>query len=280
MSPLGPDNEFTAAAALVDIGANLSHAGFSADLTAVLQRAQAARVETLVLTGADSDSIQRNLDIIDDVEGSTEVPALYATAGVHPHNAVSWNGDLEDQVSAALARTDVVAVGECGFDFNRDFSPRDTQLKAFEAQLEIAARTGKPLFLHERDAHGQMQDVLRSWRDDIPPAVIHCFTGERDVLKGYLDLGMYIGVTGWLCDERRGQSLRECVADIPLDRLMVETDCPYLLPRNLPGKVKGRRHEPALLPWIVTTIAELRHSDEKDLAEATTRTARQFFRLP
>ncbi|OBX37519.1 Tat-linked quality control protein TatD [Halomonas elongata] len=176
-------------------------------------------------------------------------------------------------------RPEVVAVGECGLDFNRNFSTPAEQERAFEAQLGLAAESGLPLFIHERDAGARLHDILHAWRDDISQAVVHCFTGERRTLHGYLDLDLHIGLTGWLCDERRGHHLRELVGDIPLERLMVETDCPYLLPRNLPAKLKGRRHEPALLPWIVREIAHWRGLTEAELARATTATARRFFRL-
>lgn len=174
---------------------------------------------------------------------------------------------------------EVVAVGECGLDFNRNFSTPAEQERAFEAQLELAAESGQPLFIHERDAGRRMREMLHACRDAIGDAVIHCFTADRETLYGYLDLDLHIGLTGWLCDERRGHHLRDLVGEIPLSRLMVETDCPYLLPRNLPAKLKGRRHEPALLPWIVREIAHWRGIDEAELAAATTATASAFFRL-
>ena len=177
------------------------------------------------------------------------------------------------------AQPRVVAVGECGLDFNRNFSSPADQERAFEAQLALAAESGLPLFLHERDAGRRMLEMLHEWRHRLSDAVIHCFTGERDTLYGYLDLDLHIGQTGWLSDERRGHHLREFIAEVPAERLMVETDCPYLLPRNLPAKIKGRRHEPALLPWIVRELARWRGEDEEALARATTQTASRFFRL-
>ncbi|MEC9483850.1 MAG: TatD family hydrolase [Halomonas sp.] len=263
----------TAPAELVDIGANLTHESFSGDLDAVLRRARAANVTTLILTGTDLEHAEQAVDL------ARRLPGLYATAGVHPHDASHWSSALETAMRDLHRQPEVVAVGECGLDFNRNFSSPAEQERAFEAQLALAAESGLPLFLHERDAGRRMLDMLRSWRSDIAQAVVHCFTGERDTLHGYLDLDLHIGLTGWLCDERRGHHLRELLSDIPLDRLMVETDCPYLLPRNLPAKLKGRRHEPALLPWIVREIAHWRKSDESELAMATTATARRFFRL-
>ncbi|WP_445000834.1 TatD family hydrolase [Halomonas mongoliensis] len=269
---------FTAPAPLVDIGANLTHESFARDLPAVLGRARAANVTTLILTGTDREHAEQAVAMCREHGG--DGLSLHATAGVHPHDASRWDGELAGAMAALQQLPEVVAVGECGLDFNRNFSTPAEQERAFEAQLEIAAACGKPLFIHERDAGRRMREMLRAWRDDIGDAVVHCFTAERDTLHGYLDLDLHIGLTGWLCDERRGHHLRELVGDIPLARLMVETDCPYLLPRNLPAKLKGRRHEPALLPWIVRDIAHWRGESEAALAAGTTATARRFFRLP
>lgn len=269
---------FRAAYPLVDIGANLTHESFARDLSAVLGRAQAARVTTLILTGTDREHAEQAVAM---ARQHTEAGlALYATAGVHPHDASRWDTGLAAAMANLHRQPEVVAVGECGLDFNRNFSTPAEQERAFEAQLGLAASCGKPLFVHERDAGQRMREMLRAWRDDISDAVVHCFTADRDTLFGYLDLDLHIGLTGWLCDERRGHHLRELVGEIPLDRLMVETDCPYLLPRNLPAKLKGRRHEPALLPWIVREIAYWRGIDEETLASATSDTACAFFRLP
>ncbi|MGJ8517369.1 TatD family hydrolase [Carnimonas bestiolae] len=278
MSPLAEENCIVSPAPLVDIGANLTHESFSKDIDAVLERAHAARVETLILTGTDAASIDAAIALREQFSDSDV--ALYSTAGVHPHHASDWTPVLERQIRDALTQPGVLAVGECGLDFNRNYSSEQAQRNAFEAQLQIAAELQLPLFLHERDASSQMLDMLKQWRDDIPRAVIHCFTGDRSILYRYLDLDLYVGVTGWLCDERRGSDLRDALPEIPTHRLMIETDCPYLLPRHLPGKIKGRRHEPALLPWICREAAQLRGVSEQALALSTTATASEFFALP
>ncbi|NDL71660.1 TatD family hydrolase [Vreelandella alkaliphila] len=265
--------QFRPGAPLVDIGANLTHESFQRDLGDVIARAKAANVATLIVTGTDIEHAEHAVEL------AKQTPGIYATAGIHPHDASGWNSDVARQLKALHQQPEVVAVGECGLDFNRNFSTPHEQERAFEAQLALAAESGLPLFLHERDAGQRMREMLHSWRDDISQAVIHCFTADRDTLHGYLDLDLHIGLTGWICDERRGHHLRSIVKDIPLERLMVETDCPYLLPRNLPAKLKGRRHEPALLPWIVREIAQWHDVTETELGNATTRTAQRFFRL-
>ncbi|WP_110687668.1 TatD family hydrolase [Salinicola aestuarinus] len=273
-SPLPEALEITSPAPLIDIGANLTHESFERDLDATLGRAQHANVTALIVTGADLEGAQKAQTL------AGRYSQLYATAGLHPHHAGEWNPDLEARMRELHRTDEVVAVGECGLDFHRDFTPRDVQQQAFEAQLALAAESGLPLFLHERDAGSRMLEILREWRDRLSNAVVHCFTGDRKTLHGYLDLDLHIGQTGWISDERRGHHLREFVADIPSDRLMVETDCPYLLPRHLPAKLKGRRHEPALLPWIVRELAHWRGETEQTLAAQSTQTAASFFRLP
>ncbi|WP_249977700.1 TatD family hydrolase [Vreelandella olivaria] len=264
---------FRPTAPLVDIGANLTHESFQRDLDSVITRARAANVTTMIVTGTDVAHAQQAVAM------AKRYPGLYATAGIHPHDASGWNDAVAAQMRALHKQPEVVAVGECGLDFNRNFSTPQAQEHAFEAQLALAAESGLPLFLHERDAGQRMREILHTWRDDISQAVVHCFTADQETLHGYLDLDLHIGLTGWICDERRGHHLRSLVKDIPLERLMVETDCPYLLPRNLPAKLKGRRHEPALLPWIVREIALWHNLSEAELGAATTRTAQHFFRI-
>lgn len=265
--------QFRPSTPLVDIGANLTHESFQRDLSDVIARARAANVTRMIVTGTDVAHARQA------VEMARQFAGLYATAGVHPHDASGWSEDVAQALGDLYTLPEVVAVGECGLDFNRNFSTPQEQERAFEAQLALAAASGLPLFLHERDAGQRMREILHHWRDDISHAVIHCFTADYETLRGYLDLDLHIGLTGWICDERRGHHLRDLVREIPLDRLMVETDCPYLLPRNLPAKLKGRRHEPALLPWIVQEIARWHQVSDTELAAATTRTALQFFRI-
>jgi TatD DNase family protein len=174
----------------------------------------------------------------------------------------------------------VVAVGECGLDYFRNFSPREAQLEAFRRQLDIARDTGLPVFLHQRDAHDDFVEILESALPEISRAVAHCFTGEHESLREYLAMGLYIGITGWICDERRGQHLHDIVEVIPDDRLLIETDAPYLLPRTIRPKPKTRRNEPMYLPEVLKVVAEARGQSLEHVAQVTTENARRFFNLP
>jgi TatD DNase family protein len=261
---------------VIDIGANLTSKSFQRDLPQVLERAAAAGVHTLVVTGTSLGGSRAAAALA----AQPGPVALHATAGVHPHHAVEATGTWLTDLRALAADPRVVALGECGLDFNHDYSPRPDQIRCFRAQLELAAELGLPVFLHERDAHDTFIGILREHRASLPGAVVHCFTGTRGELDAYLSLDLHIGITGWICDERRGQELVAVVPAIPAARLMIETDAPYLLPRNMSSPPRDRRNEPAFLPYVLDAVAAARGEPAAAVASATTATARAFFRLP
>lgn len=259
---------------MIDIGANLTHESFQADLDEVLERAVSRGVDLMIVTGTDPEHSRTAAEM------AQRYPRLLrATAGIHPHHADRCAVDALRQIADIAGRPEVVAVGECGLDFNRDFSPRRDQKACFEAQLEFAAETDMPVFLHQRDAHAPFVDILTRHRERLQGGVAHCFTGGPEQLAAYLDLDLYIGVTGWLCDERRGHALRESVTRIPADRLLIETDAPYLLPRDLRPRPKSRRNEPANLAHVCAAVAALRGEDAATVAAYTTANARGLFGL-
>jgi TatD DNase family protein len=260
---------------LVDIGANLTHESFHHDRDAVLARARAAGVLQMVVTGASAQGSEGALALALRHPG-----VLYATAGVHPHHAASYSAETDALLRDLARAPGVVAVGEAGLDYFRDFSPRPAQHFAFEQQLQIAMDTGKPLFAHQRDAHEDFIAIVKPLRHRLGRVVVHCFTGERRELFQCLDLDLDIGITGWICDERRGSHLVELAPSIPAARLMIETDAPYLLPRDLPRKPANRRNEPAFLAHVCAAIAHARGEHVQDLAASSTATAREFFGLP
>ena len=260
---------------LIDIGANLTHDSFDHDLDQVWQRARDAGVVQAVLTGASREHSPMALELARSRPGE-----WFATAGVHPHHASEYTAECDAEMRALLAHPEAVAVGETGLDYFRDFSPRPAQRKAFERQLEIAVDTGKPLFLHQRDAHADFVGIMKEFEGRIGPAVVHCFTGSRAELFDCIDRDWHIGITGWLCDERRGRHLRALVGNIPAGRLMVETDAPYLLPRTLKPMPRDRRNEPMFLPHIVEELARDRGEEAAVTAANATATTRAFFGLP
>ena len=292
---------------LIDIGANLAHESFDADFEPMLHRAWQAGLEAIVITGSSFDSNARALALARQHPGR-----LYATAGLHPHHASEWSGELAAQIRELSGHPEVVSLGECGLDYNRNYSPHEDQRRAFEAQLRIAVETGKPLFLHQRDAHADFLAMLREFRPQLGAVVVHCFTDTREAMQDYLALDCHIGITGWVCDERRGKALVEAVPGIPDERLLIETDAPYLLPRNaLHRDVRvpqvqdalerplhrdervpraqdalewrprqgERRNEPAALRWVVKALAQARQQSEQHVAAVSSDNARRFFRL-
>ena len=255
---------------LTDIGANLTHSSFHQDLDAVLERASSAGVSTIVVTGTTVLESEIAAQIADRCE-------LYATAGVHPHHARDCGPATIGELREQAKHPRVVAIGECGLDFNRNYSPHPSQEQWFVAQLELGLELGLPLFLHSRDAHPRFAEILRHHK--VKNAVAHCFTGEKEELHAYLDLGLYIGITGWICDERRGTHLLQLVRDIPSDRLLLETDSPYLTPRDMRPQPKSRRNEPSFLPHIAKTVARALGRPMEEIAAETTRNAQTLFRL-
>jgi TatD DNase family protein len=225
-----------------------------------------------VITGSSLASTHAAIALVQQYSSS-----MRCTAGVHPHHASELDTTQLQAFDALARQPEVVAVGECGLDYFRNFSPRDAQLDAFAKQLELAAAVGKPVFLHQRDAHEDFMNVLRRYRERLAGGVAHCFTAGMDEARAYLDLGLYIGITGWICDERRGHHLREVVKHIPADRLLIETDAPYLLPRDLQPKPQSRRNEPMYLPHVLVAIAEARGESVERLAEITTDNALRLF---
>jgi TatD DNase family protein len=258
---------------LVDIGVNLAHDSFDADRAEVIARARAAGVARMIITGSSLASSEAALGL------AQQDPALFATIGVHPHHADEVDAAHLPMLAALAAQPGAVAVGECGLDFFRDFSPRDRQESAFRLQLELAMQTGLPVFLHQRDAHARFLAILDECGPRLPAGVAHCFTGGPSELADYLDRGLYVGITGWICDERRGDALRAAARYLPLDRVMIETDAPYLLPRDLEPKPRTRRNEPRHLPHVLRTLARLMDVPVDTLAEASTRNAEALFRL-
>jgi TatD DNase family protein len=257
---------------LIDIGANLTNKAFHGDLVAVLQRAKEAGVRNCVLTGT---TLAGSLEAADLAVAHSQ----FSTAGVHPHHAKDTEPGFIEGLHALLMRPEVVAVGECGLDYDRDFSPRDKQRQCFEEQLQLASSTGYPVFLHERAAHEDFFAIMRNHRASLKAAVVHCFTGSAAELDAYLSLDLHIGITGWINDERRGLHLRELMSRIPSNRLMLETDAPYLMPRDLPNPPRNRRNEPAFLPLVLNVVAAARREAANAVAAATTATARTFFGL-
>jgi TatD DNase family protein len=260
---------------LIDTGVNLTHASFDKDRERVLRDAESAGVSPLIITGTNVEESRRAQRY---AVSRTTAKQCFFTAGVHPHDAKTCDETTIAELRALARCPEAAAIGECGLDYNRDFSPRAEQRKWFEKQIELAVELDMPLFLHERDAFDDFYRMLKEAGRRVKKAA-HCFTGTGRELDAYLSLDCYIGITGWICDERRGTHLLPLLAKIPPDRLLLETDAPYLLPRTLREKPRSGRNEPRYLPHIARHIADSLGKDLETLARETFRNALDFFGL-
>jgi TatD DNase family protein len=270
---------------LIDIGANLTHKALKFNLHPVLERAAKAQVSDVIITGTSLSGSREAIDIAAKLNQAQKLVKLYSTIGIHPHEAtrvstVNYREQLIDLLQINRTNKTVVAVGECGLDFDRNFSLHDDQRRVFETQLQLACEFNLPLFMHERSAHTDMLSILKKYsQHENFRGVIHCFTnGSVDVLRDYLSLNLYIGITGWVCDDRRGKDLAKIVSHIPLNRLLIETDAPFLIPRTHP-KPWPTHNEPSCLPYVVKKLAECYSVSTDEIAKHSTENARKLFNL-
>ncbi len=259
---------------LFDIGVNLYSKQLKKHVESILERALDAGVESMVAIASDvSESVQLYESV------PINVPKVWTTAGIHPHQASTFDLGSLEQLRMCLQDQRCVAVGECGLDYNRMFSTKTDQHAAFNHQVELAIELDKPLYLHQRDAHDEFLQTLKThFKDSSVPGVVHCFTENRKTLRDYLDLDLYIGVTGWVCDERRGMDLKDALAFIPKERILLETDAPYLKPRGYSGPYTTKRNEPCLLPFIADYIARELSMSPNVLSEHATANAHRLFK--
>ena len=258
----------------IDIAVNLLGSALEPDIAQIIQAAADQGVSPLIVIGSDLSESAAAIQLCQNYPTQ-----LYCTSGVHPHHASEWQTDSK-QIHANLCEApQVVAVGECGLDYNRDFSPRPAQRQAFIAQLELAIDLQKPVLMHERDAHSDFLSIVSEYRLHLRGALLHCFTGSQAQMEAYIDLDLHLGITGWVCDERRGQELAALVPFIPKDRLLIETDSPYLLPRSMRPKPKSSKNKPEYLPYIAQYIANLRGEDPAEFAKQCYQNSLAFFNL-
>ncbi|RKS95946.1 TatD family hydrolase [Chryseobacterium defluvii] len=257
----------------IDIGINLTNKQFYNEQDEIINRALDNGVEQMILTGTSVRGSKESAEIAEDYPG-----ILFSTAGIHPHDAKSFNDQRINELRKLLKYSHVVSIGECGLDFDRDFSPRPVQEKCYRAHLELAIEVNKPLFLHERAAFTRFNEITDEYLPSLPEAVVHCFTGTLEEAKIYLDKGFYLGFTGAISDEKRFKHLEDVIKYVPLGRMMIETDAPFMLPKNMP-RIQNRRNEPSFLPYVAQTIAHLKKISISEVADETTRVAGKFFRL-
>ncbi|HIH35955.1 MAG TPA: hydrolase TatD [Methanosphaera sp.] len=259
---------------LIDIGLNLMYKSYAKDRINVMQEAKEVGVTKAIITGS---SITSSKNAVNYAREHNEM--LYATCGVHPHDAKTCDENTIDTLRTLAKENCVVAIGECGLDYNRNFSPQSVQRKWFEKQIELAEELNMPLFLHDRESYDDFAKIMRKHKEIAGRSVVHCFTGTKYEAEDYLDLGCYIGVTGWICDERRNDDLLKAIKVIPPEKLMIETDGPFLLPRDLSPKPKKNRNDPKYLPHILNRIAKEMNMNSEELGKIVTDNTKKFFNI-
>ncbi|EAL72165.2 tatD-related DNAse [Dictyostelium discoideum AX4] len=286
---------------IIDIGANLADKSFERDIDQILERGYNKGVTKIIITGTSVKSSIKAIQLIESNKRKKGLVELFSTVGVHPHSAeetLKMNGGSGEKAQDELRQliksnlNVVKSVGECGLDFNRNFSSHATQIEMFDRQIQLGIEFKLPLFIHERDAHKQFCTVVEKYVKDgtMPKSVIHCFTGTEAEARMYVSMGFYIGFTGVIGHDKRGEQLRAILKSgiIPLDRLMIETDCPYMTPHNINAIDKPKqndprskfiRNEPSLLPYVLKTLAQCYNISEKDMALQTFNNTKVFFNL-
>lgn len=259
---------------MFDIGANLANSQFKNDIKEVLIKAKEAGVNGILLTSVDLEGLNKNLEII---KQYSDIIFLKTTLGLHPHNAKLHSSIFNDTdfLNTHLANPDIISLGEFGLDYFRMLSEQKIQQYVMHKFMELAkSNPDKSLFLHERDAFEDFYHILKE--HNVPNnAVVHCFCGNNNNMKKYLDLGCYLGFTGWISDKRRNADVIEAIKYIPEDKILIETDAPYLTPFNMP--IRPRRNEPAYLKYVLESIAEIKNIDVNELHFVIRNNIQQFF---
>jgi len=251
---------------MIDTHAHLNDEKFASDLDQVIARAESAGVDRIVVCGYDIASSRAA------VEMSARYEAVYATVGIHPHDAKSYSQQAQQEILELSALNKVLAIGEIGLDFHYDFSPREDQVAAFEKQIELAGTLGMPIVVHSRESNPEVLQVLRAGASNIVGCVFHCFSGDEAFAAEVLEMGFYIGIDGPVT-YKASEKLRRVVEMCPADRLLIETDCPYLTP----VPYRGKRNEPAYVAYVAEEIARVKGITIDEVAEITTRNARALF---
>ena len=257
-----------------DIACNLTHESIMQNIDDVISEAKLVNVNKLGLISAELEDFSKIATLV-----KTYPNELAPTYGVHPHHASQLNGFTKNEFLQLVSKYNPNVIGEIGLDYFRNISTPEEQMHAFEIQLQASIDLELPVFLHQRDSHDDFLKILRNYHSELSSLVVHCFTGTQRELDEYLELGSYIGLTGWICDERRNKELRASIKNIPLEKLMIETDAPYLIPRNLKPRPSKNINLPKYLPHIAAEISSLTNYSISEIATETYNNAIKFFNL-
>ena len=258
---------------LIDIGANLLDKNLYQNIDSIIQKSKSNNVEKIIITSSHINDTKEAIKLI-----HKEPNMFYTTVGFHPHNAKDYKDHYYDEMDNMCNLPEVKAIGECGLDYRRNYSSPIDQIYCFRKHLDLACNNNLPMFLHEREAHDDFLILLKEYIHKIENVVVHCFTGSKQELENYLDLGCYIGITGWITDPKRGYHLHDIIKYIPSDKLMIETDSPYLLPFDY-SITNKKYNEPSNLIYIMDAISKILKKDKKVLSSEIYNNTYDFFNL-
>ena len=262
-----------------DAGVNLTHKNLNMRVEKILQDAVRQNIKRMIVISSSVVDAERVLNIVNFWNTKNTGCKLFCTIGVHPHSASrtlkieNWESKLVKLIGEN--RDVVVAVGECGLDYHRMFSSKEDQIAVFKAQIRIAKELSMPLYLHERKAHEDFADCLNGVN---LAGIVHCFTGTPDAANVYLQKGLYLGISGWICNQHRSSDLVESLSVIPNDRIVIETDSPYLVPKDL--RYKPVHSEPKFIPHILSRVAYFKRMRRVDLAKVVEANVNRLFNFP
>ncbi|WAC08873.1 MAG: TatD family hydrolase [Thermodesulfobacteriota bacterium] len=253
---------------LIDTHAHLSLPQFDKDRTEVIKRARDAGIKHIITVGTDSDDCRKAVSL------AQEHDFISAAVGIHPHDVKTINAETYSLLRELAADNNVVAIGEIGLDFYRNLSLRETQLHHFREQMRIAREISRPVVIHDREAHQEVLKILQQEKAKTIGGVIHCFSGDWEMAKACLDMGFYISIPGTIT-YKKSEEYHKLVRDLPLDRMLVETDCPFLAPHPF----RGKRNEPAYVKYVAEAIARIKGIGIEEVAKITTQNAQNLFNL-
>ena len=253
---------------LIDTHAHLSLPQFDKDRTEVIKRARDAGIKHIITVGTDSDDCRKAVAL------AQEHDFISAAVGIHPHDAKTINAETYSLLRELAADNNVVAIGEIGLDFYRNLSSQEIQVQHFREQLWLAREVSLPVIIHDREAHQEVLKILQEEKAETMGGVIHCFSGDWEMAKACLDMGFYISIPGTITF-KKADAYHKLVRNLPLDRMLVETDCPFLAPYPF----RGKRNEPAYVQYVAETVARIKRIAQEELAKITTQNAQKLFNL-
>lgn len=266
---------------MIDAGVNLCSKQFNNYHDTLIEHAKEAGLNGFITISNSHKEWKQNLNLIR--QYSNDQFKIYMTIGIHPHNAkeVTTDNVYDELTQLVQSNSCIVAIGECGLDYDRNFSPKSKQIEVFKKHIELSLLLNKPLYLHERDAHDDFYNTLLEYKNNCAnlKGIVHCFTGKKEHMMKYIELGLYIGITGWICDKRRNHDLVEAVKDLDLNKLILETDAPWLIPFEYSKHWNTKRNQPDAIYYVSSVLSNILEISEESIINKSSQNISKLFSL-